>query len=117
LIWIEITPNAPGWDGHDEPHLDELLKLQPLEVGYIGRHPTYIRGNSLRGRRENDHVIELWQRDDETQPPINQSLNAIQGHAWYSWRGPLIIMSKAGTAFDPAHCIDVTLNDFGESLS
>jgi hypothetical protein len=27
-------PDAPGWDGHDEPHLDQLLKLAAGETGY-----------------------------------------------------------------------------------
>ena len=117
LLWIEITPNAQGWRGHDKPQLDELLKLQPGEAGYVGRHPTYIRGNALRGRKENDHVIELWQRDDDfgPTPPANQSLNAMDGHAWSTWRGPLIIMAKAGTDFDPAFYFDVTLNDFRDA--
>ena len=117
LLWIEITPNAPGWDGHDEPRLDELLKLQPGESGYIGRHTTYIRGNVLRDRKENDHIIELCQRDDDRgpDPPINQSLNAVDGHAWSTWRGPVIIMAKAGTEFDPASYIDVSLNDFRDA--
>lgn len=92
LIWVQITPDAPGWDGHDEPHLDQLLKLAPGETGYIGRHPTYIRGNKLRGRPENDHTLELWQRDDDSRPlpPANQSLNVVDGHAWSTWRGPLV---------------------------
>ena len=118
LIWVQITPDAPGWDGHDEPHLDQLLKLAPGETGYIGRHPTYIRGNKLRGRPENDHTLELWQRDDDSRPlpPANQSLNVVDGHAWSTWRGPLVTMSKAGTDFDPALYVDVTLNDFRDMI-
>jgi len=117
FVWIEITPNAPGWDGHDKPHLDELLKLAAGETGYIGRHPTYIRGNKLRGRPNNDHTLELWQRNDMGPlPPANQSLNVVNGHAWSTWRGPLIAMSKAGTDFDPALYIDVTLDDFRDMI-
>ena len=84
MIWIEITPNSLGWDGHDEPHLDALLKLKAGEEGYIGQRMIYIRGNALHGRKENDHFIELWQRDDEPrpEPPTNRSLNAVDGHAW-----------------------------------
>lgn len=112
-IWVEIEPNAPRREGHDRPLLDELLKNSPSESGYIGRTTILIRGNALRGDRPNGHTIEVTLRDDLVDmSPINQSTASVGGNAWYSWKGPMIVMAKEGVDFDPAHYIDATLDDF-----
>lgn len=70
------------------------------------------------GRDKNDHVIEMWMQDDYiVDPPSNGALNAVDGHAWSSWRGPLIVMSKVPVEEpDPKTYIDVELNDFRDFI-
>lgn len=48
--------------------------------------------------------------------PANQSLNAVDGHPWSTWKGPLVTMSKAGTNFDPALYVDITLDGFRDMI-
>ncbi|KAJ9638208.1 hypothetical protein H2199_006895 [Coniosporium tulheliwenetii] len=92
LIWVEIKRNERGWEDHDRPLLDDMLKNSPNETGYIGRGVTMISGNTLRAG-PNDHAIELTYRDDVIdESPFNQSVtnitlvdvrNVVDYLAWY----------------------------------
>ena len=116
LVWIELDPK--GLSGkYGRPKIDHLLMV-PEETQKNGRTLRHIRGNSICGRNKNDHVIEMWMQDDFiVDPPSNGALNAVDGHAWTSWCGPLIVMSKAPVEeSDPKTYIDVDLNDFVTSL-
>lgn len=111
LTWVEIVPNAPDWNGHDEPLLDDLLKASLDEREPIGRDVHMIRGNSLRAG-DLDHVIELTCRDASfVRLSPNQSITRIGGSRWHSWLGPFVAMAKASTAFDPAYYQDIDLVD------
>jgi len=111
LTWVTIIPNAPGWNGHDKPLLDDPLKLSPNESKSIGRGVDMIRGNALRAG-PNDHVIELTYRDIDREMPPNQSIACVGGSRWRSWPGPFIAMAKTGSEFDPPYYQDLTLVDF-----
>ncbi|KAK9343380.1 hypothetical protein V1522DRAFT_413292 [Lipomyces starkeyi] len=112
-VWLEIEPNAPGWEGHDRPRLDHCLKNAPEETRYIGRRGvTLIRGNTLRAGI-NDHAIELTCRDDDNpqESPFNQCLAHLGASNWSSWRGPIVMMAKIGTVWDPPYYQNVSLVD------
>ena len=65
--------------------------------------PTYIKGNVLRGRKENNHKLVIWGRV--------QARFDKEG-PWYE-EGDLLLMSKIGYKNEePKWFIDITLTDF-----
>ena len=116
LVWIELDPQ--GLSGkYGRPKIDHLLMV-PKETQRNGRTLRHIRGNSICGREKNDHVIEMWMQDDYiVAPPSNRALDAVDGHAWTSWSGPLVVMSKVPVEeSDPKTYIDVELNDLRDFI-
>lgn len=54
LVWVEGKEIPEGnW-----PVLDELLRI-PGNNGYIGRNLLRVRGNSLRGREQNQNTLDI----------------------------------------------------------
>ena len=100
----------------EKPKIDHLLMV-PEKTRVNGRALRYIRGNSICGCYENDHVIEMWQEGYLVDPPSKEALNAVDGHAWTTWHGPLVVMSKVpAEELDPKTYIDVVLNGFRDFI-
>lgn len=116
LVWIELDPYKVAGK-YAYPMIDHLLMV-PIETQKNGRTLRQIRGNSICGRDKNDHVIEMWMQGDyRVDPPVNEALNAIDGHAWTTWYGPLVVMSKVPVEeSDPKTYIDIVLTDFRDFI-
>ena len=49
--------------------------------------------------------------------PSNEALNAVDGHTWTTWRGPLVVMSKfPEEELDSKNYIDVVLNSLHDFI-
>ncbi|PON19987.1 hypothetical protein TGAM01_v211147 [Trichoderma gamsii] len=124
LVWVGSKADEYEQEGYLHPDLDRLLNV-PGTRGYIGRGLHFVRGNRLRGRKENADTINIWYLDPDvpvTNLTTNQTVHGTQptliGDTWGEtiFKGPMVIVVKEGSAFDPRRIKDVTLTAYRDAI-
>ncbi|EHK44017.1 hypothetical protein TRIATDRAFT_319347 [Trichoderma atroviride IMI 206040] len=106
------------------PNLDQLLHV-PGSKGYIGRGLHCVRGNRLRGRKENADTVNIWYLDPgfpidslTTNQTVHGTVPTLIGDTWGDtiFKGPMVVVSKEGNASDPRRMKDVTLTAYRDAV-
>ena len=123
LGWVNTKPDVYT-PGQVHPILDDLLKV-PGSQGYVGRRLKVVRGNVLRGRRENPDTINIWHLDPDGDEPgmttnqtVHGTIPTLIGDTWGDtiWQGPIVVVLKEGKEFDPKLVKDINLTAYRDAI-
>jgi hypothetical protein len=127
LVWVDTKEVKVNREVEEQdyfnPKLDNLLHI-PGNDRYIGRNVQCIRGNLLRGREKNDDTLNIWHLDDlyinnfDTNQSIHGTVPTLIGDTWGEmiWKGPMVAVMKAGSAYDPGRVTDMTLTGYRDAI-
>lgn len=123
LVWVDSKADENQSD-YLHPDLDQLLRV-PGSQGYIGRGLHFVRGNRLRGRKENADTVNIWYLDPgfpiaslTTNQTVHGTIPTLIGDTWGEtiFKGPMVVVVKEGNAFDPRRIRDVTPTAYRDAI-
>ena len=108
LIWVQINLQAVQNSNitHNQAHINLWL------LG-IGCTLAIIQGNALYSCPKNNYTLKLQFPDKGIGLDLsgNQSLNTVNRHTWFIQQGPILLLAKADTIFNPPSYINITLTN------